>query len=114
MDLANKYFEELKNTDKFKRLIELNNIIKDKYKKEIVSFKTAESFYLEAKDNEYYPDKDKIIKRFKEAKINLYSKPEVKEYFILQNELDNILKEDFAEIRSSISIELSNSNHCNK
>ena len=112
MDLALEYFNELKESNDFKRLIELKKIIDIKYSKEIISFKTNESLYLESKDNKYYMDKDIIKKRFIEAKANLYSKEEVKEYFVLQNKLNEILKNDFDEIKNNISIELSN-NKCN-
>ncbi len=111
MDLALEYFNELKETEEFKRLIELKKIIDDKYKNEIISFRTNESLYLESKDNKYYLDKDIIKKRFIDSKTKLYSKEEVKEYFSLQNKLNEMLKNDFNEIKQNISIELSN-NKC--
>ncbi len=112
MDLALEYFNELKELDDFKKLINLKKLIDMKYQKEIISFKTAESFYLESKDNKYYPNRDDIKKRFIEAKRCLYSKEEVKRYFDLQNKLDEILKNDFNEIRESISLELTKNNKC--
>ena len=39
MDLALEYFNELKETEEFKRLIELKKKIDDKYKNEIISIK---------------------------------------------------------------------------
>ena len=106
MDLAIKYFDELKNTKEFKRLLELKKIIDEKYIKEIISFKTKESLYLESKDNKYYPDKDKIKLDYMNAKTNLYNKEEVREYLLLQEKLNDILDNDFKEIKKSISIEL--------
>lgn len=106
MDLAIKYFDELKNTKEFKRLLELKKIIDEKYIKEIISFKTKESLYLESKDNKYYPDKDKIKLDYMNAKANLYNKEEVREYLLLQEKLNDILDNDFKEIKKSISIEL--------
>ena len=94
MDLAIKYFEELKE------------LIDQKYVKEIISFKTKESLYLESKDNKYYPDKDKIKLDYMNAKSNLYNKEEVREYLDLQSKLNDILDNDFKEIKKSISIEL--------
>ena len=114
MDLALDYFNELKETEDFKRIIELKKKIDEKYKEEIYNFKRMEELYNESKDNKYYPDKDNIKKKFIEAKAILYSKEEVKEYFIIQNRLDDILKKDFDEIRKNISKELLNNNHCKK
>ena len=39
MEYSEKYFNELKDTSDFKRLLELKKIIDDKYMKEINSFK---------------------------------------------------------------------------
>ena len=54
----------------------------------------------------YYPDKDKIKLDYMNAKSNLYNKEEVREYLDLQSKLNDILDNDFKEIKKSISIEL--------
>lgn len=102
MDLATKYIEELKETNEFKRLLELKKIIDDKYKLLIVSLRTKESYYLESLDKEYL-DKNKCLIEYKEAKAKLYSKEEVKEYLSLEKKISNMISSDFNEIKESIS-----------
>ena len=106
MSLAQNYFNELKDTNDFKRLLELKKIIDDKYMKEINNFKRCEELYFESKSNKYYPDKDGIRNKYLEAKTILYNKTEVKEYLDIQAKLDDILKKDFEDIKKSISLEL--------
>ncbi|MBQ9899873.1 MAG: hypothetical protein IJM36_01960 [Acholeplasmatales bacterium] len=106
MEYSEKYFNELKDTSDFKRLLELKKIIDDKYMKEINSFKRCEELYFESKNNKYYPDKDGIRNKYLDAKKELYNKEEVKEYLAIQAKLDEILKNDFEDIKKSISIEL--------
>jgi hypothetical protein len=106
MEYSEKYFNELKDTSDFKRLLELKKIIDDKYMKEINNFKRIEELYLESKNNKYYPDKDGIRNKYLNAKKELYNKEEVKEYLAIQSKLDEILKNDFEDIKKSISIEL--------
>ena len=106
MELAEKYFNELKETKEFKRLLELKKIIDDKYVKEINSFNRAKELYLESNNNKYYPNKDEIKNQYLEAKIKLFNKEEVKEYLDIQAKLDDILDKDFDDIKKSISIEL--------
>ena len=55
MEYSEKYFNELKDTSDFKRLLELKKIIDDKYMKEINNFKRCEELYFESKNNKYYP-----------------------------------------------------------
>ena len=106
MEYSEKYFIELKDTSDFKRLLELKKIIDNKYKKEINVFNRAKELYLESNNNKYYPNKEKIKKEYLESKTNLYNKEEVKEYLAIQAKLDEILKNDFEDIKKSISIEL--------
>ena len=112
ISLSLDYFNELKETTDYKRLKELKSIIDNKYSKEIIAFKTLESKY---NDLLKYND-EKIIKeakdRFIDSKIKLYSKEEIKEYFEIQNKLDIMLKNDFNDIKKSISVELSKTNKC--
>ena len=111
-DMSIEYFNELKSSNEYKRLIELKNIIDNKYTKLIIAFKTLESKY---NDILKYNDEKSINetkKRLIEAKANLYSKEEIKEYFNIKNELDKKLKKDFEEIKESISIDLTKKNKC--
>ena len=95
------------NTKEFKRLKELKKIIDEKYAKEIVSFKRCEANYLEASEHkEYYSNFNEIVKRLSEAKALLYSKEEVKEYILLERTVQEMLTEDFNELKQSISSKL--------
>lgn len=102
--LVDEYFNELINDDSFKELLELKKIINDKYQKLIVSFKTNESIYNEAKEKNYLTNE--IRDNFKNSKINLYSKEEVKRYFELERIINLKLKNDFNEIKENISNKL--------
>ena len=101
-ELIDEYVNEIKNTDNFKRLLELKEIIDNKYKSEILAFKTAEEKYLEASKYPNYYDMNAIKNNLIETKKNLYSKSEVKEYFTLENSIQNKLNEDFDKIKNSI------------
>ncbi len=101
-ELIDEYIDEIKNTDYFKRLLELKEIIDSSYKSEILAFKTAEERYLEASKYPNQYDMDSIKINLINAKKNLYSKSEVKEYFDLENKLQNILNDDFNRIKNSI------------
>ena len=102
--VENKYVEIIINTDEFKRLKELNKIIDQKYAKEIVAFKRCEANYLEALEyKQYYTNFDEITKRLSEAKTVLYNKEEVKEYLMLEKILQDMLTQDFNELKQSIS-----------
>ena len=102
--LVDEYLNELTNDDDFKELLELKKIINDKYQKLIISFKTNESIYNEAKEKNYLTSE--IKNNFLNSKVNLYSKEEVKRYFELERVINSKLKEDFNEIKENISNKL--------
>ena len=102
-DLANIYLIELENKEEFKRLLFLKKEIEKKYSNLIIAMKTKEAIYLEAKDKKDHYDLEKAKKEFSIAKVNLYSKEEVKEYFMLENKINRMLDEDFNDIKKSIS-----------
>lgn len=90
-DLDNLISEIIASTD-FLRLKELKKIIDEKYKKEIWTFKRAESIYNDALPNKnYYKDFDKISLNLSNAKNDLYSMPEVIEYKILEEKINKML-----------------------
>ena len=101
MTLEEKYINELYSLKEFRRLLELKDIINNKYKKEIISFKTNESMYNEAKLKGYLTED--ITNSFIRAKTNLYQMEEVKEYFKLESFINKKLKDDFNDIKKSIS-----------
>ena len=100
-DLVDIYFAELKENPDFIKLLSLKKEIDTKYHKEIMIFKTNESMYLDAKEKGYLTPKMK--EDFIKSKTNLYEKEEVKEYFRLERKIDEILNEDFNDIKKSIS-----------
>lgn len=104
MELVDEYLNELYESLEFKRLLELKNLIDDKYKLEILNFKTAEDKYNEAlKYPSYYPNIEELRNSFSKAKANLYSKDEVKEYLKLESFINKKLELDINNIKESIS-----------
>lgn len=102
-DLVIKYTNEIENTKEFQRLIELKNIINNKYALLIISFKNKEAAYLEAKERPEIFDLKNASKEFMDAKTKLYSKEEVKEYFELERIINKRLENDINELKESIS-----------
>ena len=110
-ELIDLYIDEIESSDDFKRLIELKNKINNDFKKEIISFKTLESKYLDAsKNKDYYPNFNQIKTDFINAKAKLYSHEEVKEYFDLERKINDYINKDIDEIKSSISNKFKSSN----
>lgn len=102
-ELAIEYVEKLKNKEEFKRLIELKKIIDSKYSKLIISLKNKEAKYHEALEYPNYYDLSTIQSEFSIAKAELYSKPEVKEYFKLEGIINDLLSDDINDLKASIS-----------
>lgn len=102
-DFALEYVDTIVNTNEFKRLKELKSIIDKMYSLLIISFKTKEAEYIEAKERPEIYDLDSKKKEFMEAKTKLYSKEEVKEYFKLEAKINEILENDMNELKESIS-----------
>jgi hypothetical protein len=102
--MENKYVDIIVNTEEFKRLKELKIIIDNKYTKEIISFKRCEANYLEASlHKEYYSNYEEITRKLSEAKAILYNKEEVKEYLKLERVIQEMLNNDFNELKQAIS-----------
>lgn len=109
-ELVDKYIDELSNDKDFIRLLELKKIIDDKYKKEILIFKTCEEKYIDSEKYQQYIDISGVRKELSVAKANLYSKEEVKEYFDIERKIQNKINEDIDKIKSSISNKFTLSN----
>lgn len=105
MNLEQIYINELLKEEDFKRLLELKKIIDKKYALKIIAFKNKEALYLEAKDNKYI-DERKARLEFQEKKKELYSLPEVVEYFSLERKINEMIEKDLNEIKASISNKL--------
>ena len=102
-DLIREYAKEIMEMEEFKRLLELKDIINKKYSLLIVSFKTKEANYNEAKERPEIFDLRTAQKEFQDAKIKLYSKDEVKEYFKLERLINERLESDMNCLKESIS-----------
>ena len=62
---------------------------------------------LEAKEHkEYYSNFEEITRKLSEAKSILYNKEEVKEYLSLERTIQEMLTNDFNELKQSISAKL--------
>ena len=102
-NLVDKYVDNFKNKAEFKRLIELKKYIDLNYSGLIVKLKNKEAKYLEAKEYPNKYDVNKAQKEFSEAKAELYSKEEVKEYFKLERILNELLNNDVNALKEAIS-----------
>ncbi len=105
MNIEQIYLNELLKEENFKRLLDLKKIIDSKYSSKIISFKNKEALYLEAKENKYM-DEEKARLEFQEKKKELYSLPEVSEYFKLERKINEMIEKDLNEIKASISNKL--------
>lgn len=105
MNIEQIYLNELLKEEDFKRLLDLKKIIDRKYSSKIISFKNKEALYLEAKENKYM-DEEKARLEFQEKKKELYSLPEVSEYFKLERKINEMIEKDLNEIKASISNKL--------
>ena len=102
-DLVKEYIDEIENSDDFKRLLELKDIINKEYAPLIISFKMKEAEYIEAKERPEIFDLNQKQKEFSIAKANLYSKECVKEYFMLEEKINKNINKDLDELKDLIS-----------
>lgn len=102
-DLTDRYIDELSNDNDFIELIELRKTIDEKYKKEILIFKTKEEAYLEAEKYQGYIDISSLRRELSQAKANLYSKPEVSLYFDLERKIQDKINQDIDRIKKAVS-----------
>jgi hypothetical protein len=102
-DLVKEYIDEIENSDDFKRLLALKDIINKEYAPLIISFKMKEAEYMEAKERPEIFDLNQKQKEFSIAKANLYSKEYVKEYFMLEEKINKNINKDLDELKDLIS-----------
>jgi hypothetical protein len=114
-NIVDDYVNEITDNDDFKKLIELKRIIDSKYKNEIISFKTAESKYLEASNyGKYYPNLEELRRDFSNKKKELYSKEEVREYFDLERKINDSINNDINELKEIVLDNKYNNKKCIK
>lgn len=103
-DLAEEYAEDIIASKDFQRLLELKEEIKKNLSKKIISFKTAEAKYMEAKSyGNYHPNLKEYQEAFVSAKASLYSEALVKEYKELEQKLQERLNQDINDLKQSVS-----------
>ena len=102
-DLVKEYIDEIINSDDFKRLLKLKDMIHKEYAPLIISFKMKEAEYIEAKERPEIFDLNQRQKEFSMAKANLYSKEYVKEYFMLEEKINKNINNDLDELKNLIS-----------
>ena len=114
-NIVDDYVNEITNSDDFKKLIELKRMIDSKYKSEIISFKTAESKYLEASQyGKYYPNLEELRRDFSNKKMELYSKEEVKTYLELERKINESINFDINGLKDMILDPKYNKQKCMK
>lgn len=97
--------DELKQSFYYQEMIRLDQIIKTKYKKELQSYKENFSKFDEvySQGGKYHPDFKKVSKDYADAKKELFSKLEVKQYFEYETKINDLLEKISNEICGSIS-----------
>lgn len=91
-----KYIDTIKDNKVYQDLIKTYKLIKDKYYYLLSEFIIAKDNFTKA--NKYYPNYEVLKTKYQEAKIKLYEKEEVKEYFFLQHELEDLINTDIKEL----------------
>ena len=103
-DLAEEYADDFIESEDFKRLIELKEIIKKQLSGKIISFKTKEAKYIEAKKyGKYHPDLERYQSDFVEAKKSLYNEPLIIEYKKTERKLQEMLDSDMNSLKKVVS-----------
>ncbi|PKK97072.1 MAG: hypothetical protein CVV58_03115 [Tenericutes bacterium HGW-Tenericutes-3] len=98
---AYEVLDEIKKDPVYQSMKAYNQLIIDKYSQEIQLFKEANETYNQVmKDGgKYHPDFKEVVKRFSQAKTDLYQKEEVVKYF----ELEKIFQDDLNEFLKTLS-----------
>lgn len=97
--------EELKASPYYQKMVSLDQAIKEQYAKEMADYqKTFQKFdEVFSAGGNYHPDFKKVSSAYQAAKEKLFNKEEVKEYFLNERKLNEILEEISKEITESVS-----------
>ncbi len=108
VELLNATYEEIdkiKNLEEYKKLVELNNLIKIELKDLIKDFNETKSL-LAKEDNKYSNNYKSLTNKLSKLRIELENNELVKEYHRLENiineYLDNLRKEMLKAVRGEI------------
>lgn len=102
--ITNDYLNYLNNDPDYLKLIELANIINNKYYYLINDFNIKKE-YLAKADNKYY-DFDKLKEDYRLAKVKLYSKEEVQTYLEIRRKIENKINNDLKEIYEKVILNI--------
>ena len=101
--ILEKFIDDLKENVLVKRLKELNGIINTKYKDEVLAFNNLKEKFAEIKQyGAFHPDYEKTKNELHYSRINLLSKPEVKEYKDKERALEKMLLDLSEEIKRKL------------
>lgn len=103
-EIINKYLNDLDNNLLFKKVIELNKLIKEKYFYLLSEYELSKSNLEKA--NKYYSNYNDLKNKYQKAKTNLFSKEEVKEYFKIRNKLEDLINNDLKSVYEDVVIKI--------
>lgn len=104
IELAYDYLDLLKENPNYIKLVSLNREVNLKYELEFNEFKTISKRFDEVMEiGTYHPDFRDVSKEFSRVKANLYEKPLIKEYLLLDKKIEQMINELLSEIAMAIS-----------
>ena len=105
LDATYEEVDRIKNLDEYKKLVELNELIKTELKDLIKDFNETKSL-LEKETNKYSNNYKNLCNKLSTLHIEIENNELVKEYHILEKEinkyLDNLIKEMLKAVRGEI------------
>ncbi|MBE0700917.1 MAG: YlbF family regulator [Acholeplasmataceae bacterium] len=97
--------DEIKQDPIYQEIKSINQLIGKKYTNEIKKFQQEKQVYekIMNEGGTFHPDFKDAIKRFSEAKTDLYGKEEVKRYFELEKKFQDDLNDFLKTFTESVS-----------
>lgn len=98
--------DEIKQSDTFKKLIELKVYMDQNYKTEIDAYQKANNLFSEIQElgGQYHPDFKTAVIALSTAKKILFEKKEVKLYFEKEKEIQKMLDDLSRDLAAKVSI----------
>jgi len=102
---AYQVLDEIKLDPVYQEIKRLDKIIVELYAKEIELFQQTKAIYDQVmKDGgTYHPDFKDVVKKYGEAKMDLYSKPELKLYFDYEKQFQDDLNVFLSDLSKTAS-----------
>ncbi len=97
--------DEIKKDPVYQEIKRLDHFMVQTYAEEIDQFQKAKAHYdqIMSEGGAYHPDFKEAVKSFQTAKLELYSKEEVKTYFELEKQFQDDLNTFLNELSSTVS-----------